>query len=308
MLVLPLYTVGQFPSLQPVSTPFFSPFTFNPAVAGAKDHSGINLISAIYKNASAQLISADTRFAKNLPVYSFSDENKEFRNWGSGLSLYHSQLDSFRSISGNAALSCHIPLNKRQLSFLSFGAAAKTFFFKGDFPISEDSIFMEPLTDDKHFDFDLGVYFYSAIFHGGFSVINFKGTKIESDSTGLEIHPRGLQYFANSGIKLLFSRSWNIVFEPGIIMHTHDLSIQNIEEKIHPILKLYLKDFCLGYYEKDQSKFSFFFEYRYPALFLSAYFDLPKKSAYYKKEPTIELAAGIKLGRPKKRAVEHSRW
>jgi hypothetical protein len=81
-----------------------------------------------------------------------------------------------------------------------------------------------------------------------------------------------------------------------------------MEDKIHPLVKLYLKDFCLGYYARDNSSLSFFFEYRYPGIYLGAYFDLPKNSAFYRKEPSIELAAGIRLGRGKKRIIPHSRW
>lgn len=307
--IFPVGTSGQFTSLQPVSTPVYSPFTYNPAIAGSKDHSGINFLSAIYKNASSQLFSADTRFSKaSRPVYFLSEETREFRNIGAGISIFHQYEDTYRTLGGSASLAYHIPVNKKRLSFLSLGASGKGIYFDGEWPGPGDSIFHVLLGGTKYFDLDLGVYYYSARFSGGFSVINLRDLIMNEGRPNTEIIPLSLQYFANASYKILLSRSWNIVFEPGMILSTHELELEGLEEKIYPLLKLYLKDFCLAYYARDNDKLSFLFEYRYPSVFLSAYFEIPKNSAYYRREPSIEISAGIKLGKNKKRVTSRSRW
>lgn len=299
---------AQYMPFHPISTPFISPFTNNPAVAGSKDHSGINFISVIYKQASSQLISADTRFTKTLPGYVITEETKEFRNLGTGVSLYHQQFSDSRDIGGNLALSYHIPLTKRQLTFLSAGVAVKGISHSRESYSSVDTLAIPPAGEDINLDFDLGVYLYSGSYYMGLSVINFNGNIQDTDSLEADFYSLSRQYFAHAGLKLLLNRRWNIVLEPELILNTSVASIDNLKDKLNPVLKLYLKDFCLGYYIKDKEELSFFFEYRYPNIFLSAYFDLPKNSAFYRNEPSIELAAGIKLGKGKKRAIAHSRW
>ena len=76
---------AQYMPFHPISTPFISPFTNNPAVAGSKDHSGINFISVIYKQASSQLISADRKIYENITRLCYYGRNERIQTFRHGI-------------------------------------------------------------------------------------------------------------------------------------------------------------------------------------------------------------------------------
>jgi hypothetical protein len=74
------------------------------------------------------------------------------------------------------------------------------------------------------------------------------------------------------------------------------------------MLKVYAGNFCIGTYFNDYSKISFFFQYRFPRLYLGAFFAMPKNSPYFKESPTTEIAVGINFSRNKSGFTKNSHW
>ena len=300
---------GQQVPLNPVSYKFFSPFIFNPAIAGSKDYSSINMLSTIYKNTSSQLISADTRLSKTIPGYFTSEDIRGFRNIGTGLTVFNDLNGNSRNIGAIGAMAYHIPMDKNYLSFLSFGAAVKGVYNYPERSLVNDTVFPVPSMEETFYpNLDLGVYYYNSKLFAGISATNFLGNPEDPDSLGVYGIPLSRQYFFHAGYKILLGRTSNIVLEPSVLINADDSNYREITSNIHPILKLYMMDFCVGYYYSDKSNFSFFFQYRYPRLYLGAFFELPKKSAYYIREPLIEITAGFNFAKKKTRIIDCSRW
>ncbi len=299
---------GQQTPLNPISYRIFSPFILNPAIAGSKDYSSINAIVAIQQEIKSQMITIETRLSKTVSGYFTSRDYKEFRNIGIGGSVFNDLNGISRNIGASAAFAYHIPLNEKNLSFLSFGTSIKGIYNTLDYENTGDSIITQTSKETFFPNLDFGVYYYGTNFFAGLSSTNLMGNPEEPDSLGMFEIPVSRQYFFITGYKFLLLRSLNIVLEPSIIVNVGDTIPQRITDNIHPVVKLYLMDFCFGTYFSDKSKTSFFFQYRYPRFYIGAYFQIPNKSAYYLKEPIIEITAGINISRNKLRIVDSSHW
>jgi len=99
-----------------------------------------------------------------------------------------------------------------------------------------------------------------------------------------------------------------IVLEPSVIIETDSFNTIKLFENVNPVVKLYLKDFCIGTYFNDRNSTSFFFQYKYPGVYLGAYLIIPKNSAFYIREPVIELTAGLNIKGKKTRSTNQSSW
>jgi hypothetical protein len=68
-----------------------------------------------------------------------------------------------------------------------------------------------------------------------------------------------------------------------------------IIDMIHPGLKLYLGNFCMGSYLNDYDRIPFFFQYKYPGFYIGTFFELPRNTPFYKKEITAEIVLGLNI-------------
>jgi type IX secretion system PorP/SprF family membrane protein len=300
---------GQQVPLNPVSYRIFSPFVFNPAMAGSKDYTSINFIAGFQEKPTAQMLTGESRLGKKSSDYFSAKEIREFSNVGIGGSFFNELDGSSGNMGGLVSLAYHFPLNRKKLNFLSFGAAFKGVYNTIDYADSGDSL-LTLLPPEKSFypNLDLGVYYYGTNFYAGFSSTNLLGNPGDPDSIGNYLVPVSRQYFFTTGYKILLSRAQNIILEPSIIMAADDSTYKNLNEIIQPLLKLYLKDFCVGTYYNNKTKLALFFQFRYPRLSIGALVELPKKSAYYKDQPILEFTLGYNFSSDKFRVMKHSRW
>ena len=81
---LPELSTGQPTPQYPVSYRIFSPFIFNPAIAGSKDFFSIDLLAGKYDKSNSQILSGSTRLSKTLPGYFSSPDSPVFTNIGVG--------------------------------------------------------------------------------------------------------------------------------------------------------------------------------------------------------------------------------
>lgn len=304
----PRMSIGQHTPFNPISYRIFSPFVFNPAISGSKDFTSVNCITGLEGKSKSQIMTAETRLSRNISGYFTSPIMTEFTNIGLGGAVFNDVNGLSRNTGINAAFSYHIPLNKDNLSFLSLGASVKAAYNVLRPGPSDDSALVMENKETFFPNFDIGIYLYGTAYYAGISLTNLLGNPEEADSLGEYAIPVSNQYIFYGGYKFLLYRGLNIILEPSVLITTDDLASNNITDNIEPVIRLYLQDFCLGTCFNDKDRTSFFFQYRFPRITVGAFFDLPRKSAYFKKEFIMELTAGINLSKITYRFIEHSRW
>jgi len=287
VLIFPLIAAsGQETPVNPVSNKVFTPFVFNPAIAGSKDFLSVDLLAALQNKQYTQLLSANARIKKKGGDDLLNPDIKEYSNIGIGGYAFNDLSGDNRNAGMSIAGAYHIPLGRQKLSFLSLGVAAKGIFnhYPGDADLGK------PERDTIFPNFDAGIYFYNPAFYAGVSANN-----ILSESPGIDTIPVSKRYFFNAGFKVVLSRRLNIVLEPLVIASMGDTLPDRIKDIVHPGLKLYLGNFCMGSYLNDYDRIPFFFQYKYPGFYIGAFFELPQNTPFYKKEITAELVLGLNI-------------
>ncbi len=301
------YTISQAQQtpLNPLSYWVFVPYIYNPAMVGSKDFLAIDFNASFRGKSSTQILSGNSRLSKTRPGYFSSPEIKEFNSFGIGGAVFNDINGNSHNVGISAAGSYQIPLNTKELSFLSFGASVKGVYNILDTAISESGSH-----NKKTFypNLDLGVYYFGTNFFTGLSVVNLLGNPEKPDSFGIYQIPVSREYYFTAGYKFLLSKRFDIVLEPSLFINVNDSSLSKIAENISPVIKLYIDNFCLGSYFLNDGNTSFFFQYRYPSFYLGAFYELPKKTAYYKSSPTVELTFGLNIPIDKSRFSKRSHW
>jgi type IX secretion system PorP/SprF family membrane protein len=298
-------TKGQQTPLNPVSYWVFTPYIYNPAMAGSKDFLSLGINASFQGKSNTQLLSGNTRISKTKSGYFSSPDIIEFKNVGIGAAVYRDINGMSKNMGASATGSYQIPLSTRQLSFLSLGVSVK-----GVYNVLDNDSVGPAHSFKKTFfpDFDLGIYYYSASFFTGISATNIIGNPWKSDSLDIFRIPVSREYYFTAGFKVLVSKSMNIVLEPSVLVVASDSSFKKITDNINPILKLYLEDFCFGASFHNSSRISLFAQYRYPKFYVGAYYELTKKTPYFKKTPIVEFTLGLNLQPDKSRFSNHSHW
>jgi hypothetical protein len=210
----------------------------------------------------------------------------QFSNVGLGGAVFNDLIGDYRNIGISISGAYHIPLNATRLSFFSLGVAAKGIYshYPGDTDLGK------PEKDVMIPNIDAGIYYYNPAFYAGLSATNILGNPEETDTI-----PVTREYFFNAGFKVVLSRQLNIVLEPSVIANTGDSLSGELTDMIHPALRLYLGNFCMGSYLNDYDKIPFFFQYKYPGFYIGTFFELPRNTPFYKKEITAEIVLGLNI-------------
>lgn len=296
---------GQQTLLNPISYWVFTPYIYNPGMIGSKDYISVGVNAAFQGSDNSQLLSGNRRISKTRSGYFSSPDIIEFKNIGAGGSFFR----DFKGVSKNIGISVsgsyQIPLNTRKLSFLSFGLTVKGV----SNTIDNDSVGPARYFKKRFYpDFDLGLYYYGTSFFAGLSATNILRNQNKSIEPAAPSIPESRQYFFTTGFKILLSKPMNIVLEPSVLVVENDSSMSNIKESINPIIKLYLEDFFFGSSLSSGGKIAFFTQYRYPKFYVGAYYEIAKKTAYYKKAPLVEFTLGFYLQPEKSRLSNRSHW
>jgi len=295
---------GQQVPMNPISYKIFIPSLFNPAIAGSKDFFSTDIIASFHAKSYSQVLSGNTRIMTKVPGYVSSHMVPEFTGAGIGYAVFNEMNSGTRNIGVNVAGSYHIPLDKKELSFISIGAAARGIchHYDGDPDLSI------PSKDFFFPDVDAGLYFYNPSFHAGLSATNILGRPVDQDTLNTYTIPVSRRYFFMAGYKFVASRALNIVLEPSVILVTDDSLSLDLKEMVKPALRIYAGDFCLGTYFNDLDKISFFFEFRYPRFYVGTFFELPKDTPFYKKSLTAEVVLGFNLSSNRSGYTDRSHW
>jgi type IX secretion system PorP/SprF family membrane protein len=299
-----LVATAQQTPYHPISNRVFTPFLINPAIAGSKDFMAIDLSATIQGDDFSQLFSTNTRIAKNGPRYFGAPVGKSFTGVGVGGALFNDRSATSRNLGASATVSYHIPLNNKNTSFISGGLT-----FKGIYNIM-DSIaeISAPAREGIIPNIDAGIYLYGQNFYAGLSAANLLGNMTDSADMAIYNIPVSRQYFFLAGYKIVLSRSLNIVLEPSLIINLNDSLNFDSRESYNPMLKLYMDAFCIGTYLHDYDNITFFFQYKFPRLYLGTLVDFPRDVPFYKRDLTIEIAAGINFGGVVKTSGNRYHW
>jgi type IX secretion system PorP/SprF family membrane protein len=302
MFVFSFFAVkGQQTFLSPVSYWVFTPYIYNPAMVGSKDFLSIGVNAAFLGKSNTQLISGNTRITKTNSGYFSSPDITEFKNIGVGASVFKNFDGLLRNIGLSASGSYQIPLNTRELSFLSFGVSVKEEYNT----ITTELGNLPKKTFNPNLD--LGIFYYGTNFFTGLSKINILGRPWKPESLGISKVPVSGEYFFTAGYKILLSKSLSIVLEPSVLLTT-DFTFDKKSNNINPIIKLYLDNFCIGTSFDSDGKISIFEQFRHPRFYFGAFYEMASKTPYYKNMPTIEVTVGINIQSDKTRITNHSYW
>lgn len=292
----------------PYSYRIFSPFIFNPAIAGSKDFASIDLITGWQGESNSQIISGNARISKKMPGYFTTTEMKEFSNFGMGASFFNEMNSTYHNMGVNATVSYHVALNKKALSYLSYGVTIRGVSNLMDSVPPADNIPGIPAKRTYYPNLDAGIYYYGPNLFAGVSSTNLLGNPESPDSLGKYSIPVSRQYYFLAGYKFILSRSYTMILEPSLLINTDLSSTQKIEDILEPILKLYMQDFCLGTYYNNHNYLSLFFQYKYPRFYIGTFFEFPKETPYFKKQLNIEVALGINFSQYKSRYRNYYHW
>jgi len=276
----------------PISNRVFTPFVINPAMAGSKDFLALDLSATIQGENYSQLLSGNSRIAKKGPRYFGAPVAKSFTRIGMGAAIFNDVSGPSRNLGLGIATSYHIPLNDKNLSFLSAGIA-----FKGIYNIM-DSL-PDPGAPARNAfipNADAGIYLYGQKFHVGLSATNILGNMTDSADMAIYQIPVSRQYFFIAGYKFVLSKSLNIVIEPSLIVNLDDSLDFSDKNSYNPMLKLYMDAFCIGSYLHSYDNLTFFFQYKFPGFYIGTLVDFPRNVPFYKTDLTVEIAAGFNFG------------
>jgi type IX secretion system PorP/SprF family membrane protein len=297
---------GQQTPYYPISYRVFSPFIFNPAIAGSKDFASLDLMISNYGKSNSQIASGNLRLAKPDSRHISTLSSPEFTNLGLGGYFFNDQNGLSRNIGIGVSASYHLQLDKKALSFLSFGLSAKAVYnhFSGDPDLSK------PAENTFFPNIDAGLYYYNTRLFAGISATNLLGNPHKPDTLGFNSIPVSRQFFSLIGYKLVLSRSMNIVLEPSLIINinTADTVSEEISDIFKPGLKFYADNFCVGTYFNNFKKISFFLQYQYAKFSLGTYFELPYNTPFYKQPILTEFVLGINLSAIKSGISRRNHW
>jgi type IX secretion system PorP/SprF family membrane protein len=288
----------------PVSYRLFNPFIFNPAIAGSKDFSSVDLVAGSYGNSNSQIASGNLRISKSRKEYFSSLSAPEFSKIGVGGYLFNDLNDSSRNIGIGGTGAYHMQLNKNALSFLSFGLSVKAIY--NDY--SGNSDLNKPAEKTFFPQVDAGIYYYSSTLFAGISATNLLGNPNKADSLGFYTIPVSRQLFFQIGYKLVISRSLNILLEPSLIVNSDFTFSGDMIDMIKPGLKLYTNNFCIGTFFNDFDKISFLLQYKYSRLYVGTYFELAYNEPFYKHPILAEVAIGVNISSIKSGLFRANHW
>jgi type IX secretion system PorP/SprF family membrane protein len=278
--------------LTPFSNRVFTPFMINPAIAGSKDFMAIDISAVIQGTDMSQLLSGNTRIAKKGPAYFGAPVSRNYTQFGVGAALFNDVVGSSRNLGFTASASYHKPLDDKNLSFLSGGISVKGIYNMMDSIPELDA----PSKNSFIPNIDAGLYYYGKSLYAGISATNILGNMLDSADLAVYNVPVSREYFIITGYKFVISKSLNIVIEPSLIIDLNDSLNFDKKETYNPMLKLYLEDFCFGGYLHDYNKLTFFFQYKFPRLYLGTLVDFPRDVPFYKEDLVIEIVAGVNFG------------
>lgn len=208
---------------------------------------------------------------------------QEYSGIGIGGNLIWFSTSTSQFMGGSGKFSYHIPLGKDRLSYFAAGISANGIYNSQDGSFNPSA--------------DLGIYMYGPHFFAGYSENNLFGSKNKPDSINSGI-PKGLSgNYVIAGYRFQVCKRTEFVFEPSLLLTVDDSIATGIKNRIHPTVKLYFGSTCLGTCLDDYHHMSFFFQYKFPLIYIGILASIPLDAPYfrYNSVPTAQLSMGLNL-------------
>lgn len=301
----PLTLNGQDLQLNPAGSWVFNPSWFNPAIAGSKDYNSAGFTYATGDNFEALILNGNARISKKIKGYYNIPDNYSFRNIGIGYQAFFKSTELVKSSGFKVTGSYHVKMNESSTSFLSIGISVQGSMNK----VTTSSVELpdEAVTETTYDpNIDFGIYYYSPAFYMGISSTGIIDGMMPDD-TIFNIHDARHYHFLG-GFKVVLYRPMKILIEPSVTFSISDSTYQNVIDHIHPMVKIYIDNFCIGSYFYNKDKISVFFRYNYPRFYVGAFFAMTKDSPFYENKPSFELSAGINLSYKRSRVYKRFHW
>jgi len=277
-----------------LSIPVYHPMVLNPAFAGSKDFTSINLTTKASKWPDTQVLNLNTR------IYS---PDGIFSNLGLGAYVFQEQFDNSWNTGLAVSGAYHFSLERQKLHYISLGATLKAVIaVPKEADESPDS-----LSTKFRPNMDIGAYYYGPQAFGGIAVTTLFGTNTNGDST-LNCSDCERQYSFRRGYKFLISKRLRIVIEPSILATLYDETNGGPSNSLVPYLKLYLNNFYVGSYLKDLDIFALFFQYQFPKFYTGVFLEFPTEGYLNDDNIIFEVSVGINLGKGIPTFNQHRHW
>lgn len=302
-LIIFTLLAGQQSPAKPFSYPLSSQILINPAIAGSKDFTNINMIIRANGTPGAQMITYNSRLAGKPGDPVFMGGNA-FSNFGLGGFVYQEAFDLSRNIGFGIAGAYHISLGENKLSALSIGLAARGTYNtptdEGESANGTASLFTPNV--------DFGIYYYGPTGFAGISGTNLLG--MGSDTTLVYGDDAFISraYNLYGGYKFVLSRKKSIVLEPSLLVSLNDSTFSEAGEHITPYLKLYMQNFYVGTYFKDVDHLALFMQYQFPWFYTGLFVEFPRQGFLTDDNIILELTLGVNLSKSKQAFYEQRHW
>ena len=293
-LSVPASMVAQKVPSKPLSNVIYSPLVVNPAIAGSKDFTTLNITSSVLKSPQNQLFTFHKRKIEPLGNYS---------RVGFGAYVFNEKLESSRNTGVAVTGAYHISLDRAKVHNLSAGASLKGIV---NLPSGNSESGDSVSTFNPNADF--GLFYYGPSAFAGISTTSLLGT---SDSTAAsfdaEAHvPR--EYHFYGGYKFVVSRKNAIVLEPSVLLSLNDSTFSEPQNHITPYLKVYMDNFYVGTYYKSLDHLALFFQYQFPRFFAGVFLEFPRVGFLNNDNIIFELNFGLNIGKSEKSFDQHRHW
>jgi type IX secretion system PorP/SprF family membrane protein len=281
---------------RPLSNPVFHPMVFNPAYAGSKDFTSINLTTRVYRIPDNQIISYHRRLPPTTPFSS---------KIGAGGYIFQEQLGESWNTGLAVSGAYHHAIDKAKLHNLAMGLTLKASI---NVPKKSEEIPDDSLYTTFHPNADLGIYYYGPNAFAGISVTTVFGTKLGNGLTKESEAYIPREYHFYGGYKFLLSKKNAIVLEPSLLVTLNDTTFSEPLQHMVPYLKLYLQNFYVGTYVKTLDTFALFFQYQFPRFNTGLFLEFPRVGFLNDNNIIFELSLGINLAKEDQQFRQNRHW
>ncbi len=307
-----------------------NPYLINPAIAGSKDYSRLNLsvrqITAKIAGApKTQILSYQTRLRKFLNLNQGTiKKGSEFSNVGVGGYVFNDASGPLRKIGFQLTYAYHLALSRESIQHLSFGISFTGFTYSINY--GELNIIRDPLINEgtqRAFvpDANFGVYYYGKQLFGGISVTQIFQTPIKWSNDQFEQIPIKRNYFLFAGYKFLLMNK--IIIEPSLLYKSESMPVptnyinpedtepangNEIHNQVDINLRVYYQTIIGGLSYRLNEGLTVWGQYQYRNLFFGLAYEYPMSEVWNVSFGSINVVLGINLGRGRNRFGDRRYW
>ncbi len=303
LILIPVRLKSQDSPLHFHSHYLFNPYMVNPAIAGSKDFTNINIsvrqyISKIEGSPKTQVISGHTRLRRPAHGYTWSYRNPGFTNIGVGGLLYNDMISGFRKLGAEVTYAYHVPLSRSAFSHLSFGLSGSAFYYSinpNAFNVIGDPVLSGEVLKSAVPDANFGIYYYGINHYAGISAYNLFESNIKPGNN--DPINRKRTYFLLGGYKWLLNSDKYILLEPSILVRATEETFKEFYNYIDINLKCYIQTLYFGMSYRMKETLVTYALYQFRNINVGIAYEFPFSKAMNLTFGTAQIIAGVNFGK-----------